>query len=301
MTAKQSEDTSGKDAFTQWTQSMNEMWGGVLRLWVPNTPSSPNAQTTEKSDTDQATADRVRASVEAALSNWQNFSGILSDPKSLESLLKGAGAMPEVLAHLAMTGFRGFMEMQQKILDQADRLGDHIDAQQFAQIDENFFRTWSEMYEKEFSRFLQIPKLGLVREFQERVSHAVDTHHRFQGTLNEFLHLLSVPVNRSFAVLQEQVAALAEKDELPEDGRVYYEMWIKVLEGHYMTLFQTPEYMEILSKTLGSHTAYQQARNAVIEDMISGLPIPTRTEIDALYQDVHRLKRRVRDLEKERC
>ena len=30
MTEKQSEDTGAKDAFTQWTQSMNDMWGGII-------------------------------------------------------------------------------------------------------------------------------------------------------------------------------------------------------------------------------------------------------------------------------
>lgn len=298
MTEKQSEDTGAKDMFAQWTQSMNDMWGGVLRLWTPAAPPSPDTEPAETSATDQARADRIRASVEAALSNWQNFSGTLSDPAALESMLKGAGAMPEVLAHLALTSFRGFTELQQKILDQAGRLGEHIDTQTLTQIDEKFFQTWSEMYEKEFSRFLQIPKLGLVREYQERISQAADTYNRFQGTLNEFLHLLSVPVSRSFAVLQEQVRELADKGELPEDGRVYYDMWIKVLEGHYMTLFQTPAYTDLLGKTLSSLTAFKQARNAVIEDMIEGLPIPTRTEIDSLYQEVYRLKRRLRELEK---
>jgi polyhydroxyalkanoate synthesis regulator phasin len=297
MTDKQSEDTGAKDAFTQWTQSMNDMWGGLLQFWMKPGAFSPRTDSAPQSDTSQARADRIRASVETALQNWQHFSGALSDPDAMGALLKGAGAMPEVLAHLAMTGLCGFVETQQKILDQANRLGEHIDAQTFTQVDENFFRSWTEMYEQEISRFLQIPKLGLVREYQERISQAADTYNRFQVTLNEFLHLLSVPVSRSFSVLQEQVSELADKGELPEDGKAYYDMWVKVLEGHYMTLFQTPEYMEVLGKTLSSLTAYQQARNAVVEDMIGNLPIPSRTEIDSLYQEVHRLKRRLRQLE----
>ncbi len=299
MTEKQSEDTGAKDMFAQWTQSMNDMLGGILRLWTPAVSPSPPTESAPTSDTDQARSDRIRASVEAALSNWQKFSGTLSDPAAMESMLKGAGAMPEVLAHLTFTSFGSFMEVQQKILDQAGRLGDHIDTQTLTQIDENFFRTWTEIYEKEFSRFHQIPKLGLVREYQERISHATDMYNRFQVTLNEFLHLLSVPISRSFAVLQEQVGELADKGELPEEGRVYYDMWIKVLEGHYMTLFQTPEYMDLLGKMLKSLTDFKQARSAVIEDMIGGLPIPTRSEIDSLYQEVHRLKRRLRELEKK--
>ena len=71
MTEKQSEDAGAKDMFAQWTQSMNDMWGGILRLWTPTAPFSPDTEPAEKSDTDQARADRIRASVEAALSNWQ--------------------------------------------------------------------------------------------------------------------------------------------------------------------------------------------------------------------------------------
>lgn len=298
MNEKQSQDTSGKDAFTQWTQSMNEMWGGVLRLWFPDGGRAADDSTGKKSKTDQGAAERVRDSVEAALMNWQTLSGALSEPGALDALFKGIGAMPEVLATLAQTGMNGFMEIQQKTLDRANRLGDYVDASTFANMDENFFETWTGMYEKEFRRFLQIPKLGLVREYQERISESVDAYNTFQVTLNEFLRLLALPVNRSFVVLQEQVADLAEKGELPEDGKAYYDMWIKVLEGHYMTLFQTPEYADILAKTLNSLTAFKNARNAVIEDMLDGLPIPTRSETDALYQEIHRLKRRLRALEK---
>ena len=297
MTEKRTQE----DMFTPWTQSMAEMWGGMLRLWFPDADSKPAGPAQDEPGAGPGTADRVGTSVEAALKNWHSFSAGMSEPESLESLFKGAGAMPEVLANLAQASFKGFLEMQQRILDRATRLGDHVDAYTFSDIDENIFRTWTDVYEKEFSRFFQIPKLGLVREYQERISQATDAYNRHQATLNEFMRLLALPVSRSFSVLQEQVSELAEKGELPEDGRAYYDMWIKVLEGHYMTLFQTPEYIETLSRTLRNFTAFQTARNAVVEDMLSGLPVPVRSEIDELYQEIHRLKRRLRTLEKEKA
>ena len=298
MNEKQSQDTSGKDAFMQWTQSMNEMWGGVIRLWFPDPSRAADPNSGQSAEADQGTSDRIRDSVAAALKNWQTLSGAISEPESLDALFKGMGAMPEVLAQLSQTSLNGFMEIQKKILDHANRMGEYVDADTFAHMDENFFETWTRIYEKEIQRYLKIPKLGLVREYQERISDSVDAYNRFQVTLNEFLRILSVPVSRSFVVLQEQVGELADKGELPEDGRAYYDMWIKVLEGHYMALFQTPEYTDILGKTLKSLTEYKTTRNAVIEDMIGGLPIPTRSEIDSLYQEIHRLKRRLRALEK---
>ncbi|MDJ0853926.1 MAG: poly(R)-hydroxyalkanoic acid synthase subunit PhaE [Desulfobacterales bacterium] len=298
MAEKRSPNTDERDMFAQWTATMTDIWGNALRLWVPDGNPTAAENDGRGAEADQGATERIRDSVTAALKNWQTFSGALSEPGSLDAIFKGMGAMPEVLAQLAQTSLHGFVEMQQKILDSANRIGDYVDADTFAHLDENFFETWTGIYEKEIQRYLKIPKLGLVREYQERISESIDAFNRFQVTLNEFMRILAVPVSRSFVVLQEQLGELADKGELPEDGRAYYDMWIKVLEGHYMTLFQTPEYTDILGKTLSSLTEYKSARNAVIEDMLDGLPIPTRSEIDSLYQEIHRLKRRLRALEK---
>lgn len=300
MTADHTHNTHNDDTFTQWTRSMTDIWGGMMRLWFPSGSPASGGSTMGEKARSGGTANRVRTSVEAALKNWETLSAAMSAPGSMQALFQGAGAMPEMLAKLAQTSFGGFLEMQQKALERAARLGEQVDAYTFTDIDENLFRSWTEMYEKEFSRFFQIPKLGLVREYQERMAEAIDAYNRHQATLNEFLRLLALPLSRSFTVLQEQVANLAEKGELPEDSRAYYDMWIKVLEGHYMTLFQTPEYIETLARTLNSLSAFRTSRDAVIEDMLSGLPVPVQSEIDDLYEEIHHLKRRLRALEKEK-
>jgi class III poly(R)-hydroxyalkanoic acid synthase PhaE subunit len=300
MSKNRTHDTPNDEMITMWTRSMTDMWGGMIRMWLPDGPPATQNDPGGEHGRDRGAAERVRTSVEAALKNWEALSAALSAPESLQSFFQGAGAMPEMLAKLAQTSFSGFLEIQQKIVERAARMGDQVDAYTFTDIDENLFRTWTDLYEKEFSRFFQVPKLGLVREYQERITQAMDAYNRHQATLNEFLRLLALPVSRSFGVLQEQITELAEKGELPEEGRAYYDMWIKVLEGHYMTLFQTPEYVETLARTLGSLSAFQTARNAVVEDMLSGLPVPVQSEIDELYEEVHRLKRRLRTLEKEK-
>jgi len=300
MTADPTHNTHNDDTFTQWTRSMTDIWGGMMRLWFPSGSPASGGSTMGEKGRSGGTADRVRTSVEAALKNWETLSAAMSAPGSMQALFQGAGAMPEMLAKLAQTSFDGFLEMQQKALERAARLGEQVDAYTYTDIDENLFRSWTEMYEKEFSRFFQIPKLGLVREYQERMAEAIDAYNRHQATLGEFLRLLALPLSRSFTVLQEQVADLAEKGELPEDSRAYYDMWIKVLEGHYMTLFQTPEYIETLARTLNSLSAFRTSRDAVIEDMLSGLPVPVQSEIDDLYEEIHHLKRRLRALEKEK-
>lgn len=310
MTEKDSQGIPGEELFSLWQRAMSEAWSGTLKWWTPpgetargdagNGPEKAAGEPGAKS-ADTGSAERLGATVEAALKNWQAISAAMSAPESMLALFKGVGAMPEMLAHLSRSTLNGFMELQEKALARAGQLGQHVDAYSFTDIDENLFRTWTEVYEKEFSRFFHVPGLGLAREYQERAAKAVDAYNRYQAALGEFLRLLSLPLGRAFTIVQDQIAAMAEGGELPEEGKAYYDMWIKALEGHYMTLFQTPEYMASLAQTLQSQAAFENARNAVIEDLLRGLPVPSQSEMDDLQEEVLRLKRRLRDLEKETC
>jgi polyhydroxyalkanoate synthesis regulator phasin len=67
-----------------------------------------------------------------------------------------------------------------------------------------------------------------------------------------------------------------------------------------MKLFQSSEYTQILANTLNAISEFTSARDAVIQDMMSGLPIPTRKEIDDLEKELYELKKRIRRIEKER-
>jgi hypothetical protein len=135
-------------------------------------------------------------------------------------------------------------------------------------IDENMFRAWTDIYEKEFQQFFQIPQLGLMRTYQEKANQVADKYNLFQSTLSEFLSLLGLPFNRSMQVMQEKLGEMAEGGELSDDTKVYYNMWVKVLEGHFMTLFQTPEYVDTLTRTVNALADFSAARNAALEDHI---------------------------------
>ena len=131
------------------------------------------------------------------------------------------------------------------------------------------------------------------------MNRAIDKYTIFQSTLGEFLRLLYLPVTHSLAAMQEKVGEMVESEALPEDAKAYYQMWIKLLEGHYMTLFQSPEYIQMLGKILQSMSEFSMAKNAVFEDLLSAFPIPKQTDMDDLYQELYVLKKRIKLLEKK--
>jgi polyhydroxyalkanoate synthesis regulator phasin len=95
------------------------------------------------------------------------------------------------------------------------------------------------------------------------------------------------------------VAELAEKGALPEKPKDYYQMWVKILEGHYMTLFKTPEYTQTLSRVLSAFEDYQATRDDLLQDALKTLPVPTNRDMDALYKEIYTLKKKIRALEKK--
>jgi polyhydroxyalkanoate synthesis regulator phasin len=99
-------------------------------------------------------------------------------------------------------------------------------------------------------------------------------------------------------VMQEKLSKMAESGELTDDTKVYYDMWVKVLEGHFMTLFQTPEYVETLSRTVNALAEFSAARNAALEDMLTMWPIAKKTDMDDMARELYQLKKRIRKLEK---
>lgn len=277
-----------------WMKTANDFWGSMFLAWTDAAHAFQPPKASKK-----GTAGRTQASMDTAKKTWQAVSSAMSKPEIMESLFKGIGVMPEILMKMAQTSLAGLLQAQHKWFERAGRIGKSTEEYTFEDLDENAFRAWTDIYEKEFRQFLNIPQLGLTRFYQEKVNQTLDKFNLFQAAMGEFLRLLYLPVTRSFSVMQEKLGEIAEAGELPENSKKYYQMWIKILEGHYMTLFQSPEYVKTLGKTLDTMSDFTAAKNEVIEDILNILPISTQKDMDDLYKEIYLLKKRIKTLEKK--
>jgi len=294
MSEKHNENASGQDFLTAWMKTAGDVWGNMLRVW------SDAAATVRPSAASSSDASgHVQVSLDAAIKTWQALSSIIAQPEAAESILKGAGTMPDILMKMAQTSLAGFLEFQHKWFERAGRIGKSTEAYTFEDLDKNAFRAWTEIYEKEFKQFFHIPQLGLTRFYQEKINQTLDKFNLFQAAMGEFFRLLYLPMTKSFSVIQEKLGELSKAGELPQDSKQYYQMWIKILEGHYMTLFQSPDYVETLRNTLDAMSEFSAAKNNLMQDLLSALPISTEKDMDDLYKEIYLLKKRIKALEKK--
>ncbi len=277
-----------------WIQSASDFWGTMLKNWSTAARGDP-----ADSGSDRTGGGRSRESLEAVLKTWQTLSSVASDPAAMEAVSKLTNAMPDILQKMAMAGWQGVFHFQQQWLEKAGRIGKSTPAYTFDNLDQETVKTWTQVYENEFRQFFAIPQLGLTRFYQERLNRALDRFNRFQNALGEFLQMFYLPMEKSFKALQDEMTGLMEAGKLTDDYNTAYRLWIKILEGHYMTLFKSPEYIAVMSNTLHALEDYLQARDAIIQDILKVMAVPTQKDMDDLYKEIYQLKKKIRKLEKQ--
>jgi len=223
---------------------------------------------------------------------------MMEQPESESAAANAVSALPEIFMKIAKSGFDTALQIQNHLLEKAGNIGKRTEAYRFENLDQEAFKALNEVYEKEIRQYFKIPALGLTRFYQERLNELLDKQNVFETTLAEFLSILYLPMEKSFKVFQEKLLQMAEEGNFPTAIKENYTMWLKILEGHYMNLFKSPDYTEALHRMLNNLEDFISVRNEAIQDSLKMLPIVTHKDIDDLYREFHLLKKRVKELER---
>jgi hypothetical protein len=291
MEQGQNTETGNQAMFGAWMSSAMNFWEQMVKMGTGVSGASAESAKASKSSTHPA-----MKSYEAAGKIFQAAVSAFSDPKNMGAALKGADAIPEFLMQMSRQIYDGCFEVQKQFIDRAKRMGQQTKAYSFDDIDQEMFKSFREIYEKEFTKFFQVPQVGLTRFYQERLNRMMDKFNLFHANLSEFIYLFYVPLEKAASIVQEKISLMAEKGELQDDTKFYYNMWVKILEGHYMTLLQSPEYTQSLDSTITALVEYREAKDDLMYDFLQNLPIPTNRDMDALYKEFHVLKQKMREL-----
>jgi class III poly(R)-hydroxyalkanoic acid synthase PhaE subunit len=280
-----------EEMISAWMKASGSFFEAMAGVAKP--PFSPG-------DGDATGFDRFSETWTSVFKTWASTHSAMGDSEAVESLIRSMTSAPELSLRLLQTGMNGFSLLQQRWAERLTRLNDSSGPYDFGDLDKDFLNRWTEAYQKEFRQFLKVPQLGLTRFYQERFNEALDRYNLLQASLTEFVHLFSVPVEKSLQVMNKKLAQMADDGKLPDDARQIYKEWIKVLEGHYMTLFQSSEYADTMAKTIDSLNEFISARQKVMESLLKSVPVPTQQEMDELYKELYNLKKRLWKMEKEK-
>jgi Poly(R)-hydroxyalkanoic acid synthase subunit (PHA_synth_III_E). len=274
-----------------WLQMVAEMWLNMAKTMPPNSDTTLSTQT--------ALQNRFTKQLDTNLNLLKSFSLMMSEPESASAVKNSFNALPEILLKMAKSGFDAALQIQYHLMEKAGNIGKRTEAYNFENLDQDVFKALNDVYEKELRQYFKIPPLGLTRFYQERFNEMLDKYNLFETVLAEFLSLLYLPMEKSFVIFQEKLKQMAEEGHLPKETKESYAIWVKILEGHYVNLFKSKEYTDVLHRTLNQMEDFIIVRNKIMEDFFQLLPLVTHKDIDDLYKEFYVLKKRVKELEKQ--
>ena len=269
-----------------------------IQFWSPFFDTMSGGGSPSKPAESPEPRGRFDEGIQTSMKMWQAISKSMISPSALETFQSATQTTPNMLLGFTQTCLNSFMKFQTEMLDWFTKTGKSVTPNDFQQLDKELLHRWTDTYQKEFSQYLNIPQIGLGRLYQEKALQAMDKSNVFQAAVSEFLHVLYLPMEKSLKVMQQKISDMTDKGELEDDPKVYYRLWIQVLEGCYMELFKQPEFPDALSKTIEALNNYYRARQEVINDVLRSFSIPTQDDLDELYKEIHALKKRLRNNKK---
>jgi hypothetical protein len=282
----------GQDAASMdWNTMIQEYWLPLFKPW------SGVFQTPGAEEQGQFNRGRVAESLQTTVRMWQIMMGAMSEPSAGAHFQKATEMTPDIALGFTQTCLQSFTGLQAQAGEWIQKRGTSLSTADIQQLDSELIRDLTETYEKEFSRYLKVPQIGLGRFHQERSLHAVDKLNSLHLVLSKFLHMLYLPVEKSLKSLKEKMVEMTEAGPLDEKSKTYYNLWIKLLEGEYMKLFKQPEYADAMGKTLCALNEFVGARQDVVNEVLKQVNIPTNHDLDELSKEIYLLKKRVRTLE----
>ncbi len=279
---------TGETVLESWIKSAAEFWSSMPGA------SNKNGSNKDPRGTGKGPSKRIQDSWQYSARMFQVLSSIMSDPDTTGSMFKGMQAMPEIFLRLTKRAWEGLFQVHRQYFEKARNMGRYAEPYSFEGLDQDIFKLMKEIYEREISQFFKIPQLGMTRFYQERVARAIDKYNIFHSEMLQFIHFLYLPLEKSLNIMQERLEKLANEGDVSENFQVYYDMWIKILEGHYMTLFKSPEYVQSLRNTINALQEFMTSREEILHDALKTLPVATNKDMDELYREIYELKKLVK-------
>jgi len=253
------------------------------------------AQSWQEMSSSLADVSRTEEYMQVSLAIWRAFQPLWTGSQFSEAKESSAPPFDMLQALMRVTGSGGLsQELFKWLWDKGEVTGRSIEELQHEAV-----KAWTGFHEKEIQPLLRIPQVGLTRVYQEKINRFADKFNTYQAAVTEFRMLLFVPMEKSFSEMKEELDKLREQGELADDFKVYYGMWIKVLENHYMSLFKTDEYRQALSRLLNETAAFKITGNDLLTEFLEFLPIPTNRDMDEVYKELYALKKQTRQANKK--
>jgi hypothetical protein len=195
------------------------------------------------------------------------------------------GSFAEIVSNLMQPGFKGYVELQKKWLDDV-RKG----ASPFHDIDSlsQVPLIWLESIQKLPGLIRNAGASGSSQDLLVKCT-------AFSAKMSELLYQLYLPMDKASKALAETMGDRHAEGTVPQNIEEASSAWFSVLESSYLDLFKSPGYAQLLHETADAYEQYCQIRRQVYGPPKDG-PKPQDRGVDVLSDEISKLREKLEEL-----
>ncbi|MBK8175874.1 MAG: hypothetical protein IPK66_11590 [Rhodospirillales bacterium] len=144
----------------------------------------------------------------------------------------------------------------------------------------------------------ELPRATVAREKMGKFLKMFDSMTDLQEAQKSYQKILSDGISTSVERTIEHLVKLAEKGEKISSARDLMKIWYSTADRTLLEKFNTPEFLKTQEDLTVALMKHKKTRRDALEIVYNSLEIPTRSEVDEAYKDIHDLKREIRALKK---
>jgi class III poly(R)-hydroxyalkanoic acid synthase PhaE subunit len=146
-------------------------------------------------------------------------------------------------------------------------------------------------------QLLGLPALGYTREIQEQVQEWTRLSLDYTRVMQEFVRLLGKITQRALELMGERLTELSCQGESLGGLRAAYDLWIDCGEAAYAETLATPEFPALQAELVNALMRLKRHEQRMLEEVMTGMNMPTRQELDTSHKRVYELRRELRELQ----
>ena len=160
---------------------------------------------------------------------------------------------------------------------------------------------WSDMIAMMSSKPTTLTAVGPIRNLSsnlKKITSELTEANKEIVEFNNFLIEYYKQLADTWTSAQKEVASKVPKIPQNEESmEAYKRVWIDIFENNFTGLFDSKKFSENYNRLISTELDLLKRWNAITDVMLKSANLPTKQEIDEIYEELHSLKNRIFKLE----
>jgi len=149
-----------------------------------------------------------------------------------------------------------------------------------------------------FVGFAEIPSIGVTREHQAKLLRAFDAFVDLRKVMLDFNKMTTGAMGKAVETVMEALVEKSKKGEKMRSVRDLNRLWLESADQVFTRMYASEEYLAAQRRLSTAGMSFKIQQQEVVEMVLKGLNLPTRSELDDAYKTLYELRKEVKALKK---